>query len=637
MGGNDVDPVAYAQALGASAARLGRGLHWALNDRKRHFHAFLHRKHLSNVLFVGITGSAGKTSTKDFATRVLSTLGECQCSDRSGNEHSRVEETVLSTRREHRFCVVEMSASEPDYLNRSIRVVRPRIAVLTVVALEHFSAFRSIDAIAAEKRKLIDALPPGGVAVLNRDDPQVRAIGESRAGPTIWVGRDEGATVRLIDAQSAWPAPLTLVVEFEGKRYELITRLHGMQLVTSLLCALGVGLAADVRIDDALEALGGATNSPGRMQVETLEDGVTFVRDDFKAPQWSLQAPLDFLREAHARRKVAVIGTISDTPNEPARRYAKAARAALEVADLVLLVGPHTISTERANRIRSDGSLRLYPSTRDAAAFLRSELRSGDVVLLKGTNKADHLVRILLDRRKAVQCWESSCRKIMFCDECPRAWTPVSEFAGPTAPATARTPASTATGSAPRPGSATIVVGLGNPGDRYRHTVHNVGQLVLDRLAERTGASWATGRHGLEARLSIDGSPAILLKLDQPMNCSGNGLSAYLEECGYQASDCIVVLDDADLPLGRARVKRNGGDAGHKGMRSILQALSTDVIRRVRVGVRGRGEGQQASEFVLSRTDTRDDTILAAGLATAERLTLELMTERSQHEIASAR
>ncbi len=537
--------------------------------------------------------------------------------------YDQVDQTVLSTGRQHRFSVVEMGAIKPGYLDRPIRVVRPKIAALTVIAQEHYSAFRTNEAVAAEKGKLITRLPADGIAVLNRDDPLVRSIGERRIGPVIWFGEDKGATLRLIEARSIWPEPLAMVVEFEGRRYDIATHLHGVHLTTPLLCAIGIGLAAGVPILDVINTLSKVTNSAGRMQVETGDDGITFVRDDFKAPQWSFQAPLRFMKDARARRKVVVVGTISDSPAGPVQRYTKAARAALEVADLVLLVGSHTISTQRANQIRSDGSLRLFPSTRDAAAFLKDELRAGDLVLLKGTNKTDHLVRIAINLRSAVQCWESSCRKLMFCDKCPRLHASETFRITPIA-TTFSPPAQEAT----RSDRITIIVGLGNPGDQQRRTAHNVGQLALDKIVERANHSWIVTRHGSESEFSIDGARVALVKLGRGMNRSGIGLKEYLRERGHDISDCIIVLDDADLPPGSAKIKRSGGDSGHKGMRSIIEEMSTDTVRRVRIGVSGQHKRQQAASFVLRTIDASDEPLIAEGLVTAERLVRELIAEQ---------
>lgn len=609
------------QRIRSAASQVGYGLKWAARDRARHFSACMHRATLRDVLFVGITGSAGKTTTKDLVAAILGAKGPCRSSAASLNDHELVDKTVLSTRRSHRYSVVEMSASGPGYLDRSLRAVRPDIGVLTAVAVEHYAAYRNVEAVAAEKRKIVDRLGSGAIAVLNRDDPFVRAIGESRTGPVLWVGRAAGSDLRLLDLRSRWPEPLTMTVEYEGDRYEFATRLHGVQSATPVLCALGVALAAGVPPQEAINVIARTSGPRGRMQIERLSDGVTFVRDDFKAPQWSFQAPLDFLRDAMAEKKIVVIGTISDSANEARRRYAKAARSALEVADLVLLVGSHTIDSERAKRIRDDGSLQLFPSVRLASEFLKRILRAGDLVLLKGTNKADHLERIVLDRLRPVQCWESSCRLDSFCSECTRAHA--RSRAG-NAPSEAI--------SAPSDGAdigrkGRVVVGLGNPGDRFLDTAHNVGQQLLDRIVEEFGGTWAKCNYGWEARCTFAGAPVVLVKLDRPMNHSGEGLRALLVHRNLCAADCIIVLDDADLPLGSARVRHAGGDAGHRGMRSIIEALGTDRVERVRIGVTQSGDRLAASEFVLKRLEKGNETILSAGLDAATRLLHDLTAE----------
>lgn len=623
--------IGAALALGDRASELMKSLRWLRKDRPRHYRAVVHRRLLPNVLFIGVTGSAGKTSTKDFVTHLLSSRGPCSSNVRSRNEHGGIDEIILATTRGHRYCVAEIATTKPGYIDRSIRTVRPKIGALTVIASEHYAAFRTLEAIAAEKRKLIDALPPDGIAVLNRDDPFVRAIGESHRGRIIWVGRDEDATLRLVEARSNWPEPLTLVVEYEGERHDLTTRLHGVQQTTPLLCALGIGLAAGIPIAEAIAALASAPQTEGRMQIEAHADGVTFIRDDYKAPQWSLQAPLDFLHDARAPRKIVVFGTISDTPTEASRRYAKAARAGLAVADLVLLVGPHTISTDRARRICDDGSLRVYTSIREAAIFLKNELRPGDLVLLKGTNKVDHLARIPLHRQNPVQCWDMSCRRLMFCDECPKLRSaPSCDDEEPAPVPYDDQAAMNDDGRQASTVGVAIIVGLGNPGESYRHTVHNVGQLALDRLAARAAGSWISTPAGLETQIELDGVRTVLVKLDLPMNHSGSGVKTYLHEHRRDAGDVIVLYDDVDLPVGSARIKRNGGDAGHRGMRSILEALSTDVIARVRIGVRDAQQGGQAREFVLARIDASEGSPLCASLDKAVELVDTLIRERKK-------
>jgi len=605
---------------------IWRRIRARIRDAGRHHLALVRRSTLTRTTFIGITGSAAKTTTKTLSAGILSVHGRCVTSPGSANEHFDIEWTILKTTRRHRFCVVEAGAPEPGYLDKSLRVIRPQIAVLTLIAREHYSAYHSIEAIAAEKSKILEVLPEGGIAILNIDDPLIRSIGERRSGKTIWVGRDEGATIRLLDSQSRWPDPLALRIRFDNTDYELPTRLHGTHLALPVLSALGVAVAAGLRFADAIHALARIEPLQGRMQIEHAE-GVVFVRDDWKAPHWSFHAPLEFMRSARAPRKIVVIGSISDSPRSPSQRYAWAAKQALEVAELVVLIGTKSLSALKSNAPAGDRSVRAFLSVREAAQFLKAELRGGDLVLLKGTNPQDHLVRLLLDRQRPVQCWEMACRRKEFCGSCPRLYAPAAAM--PPTPSLSAitevdtgipTPIRTSTGRA-----IPIIVGLGNPGSRYRHTLHNVGHRALDALAKSAGSAWQERSEGWVSSAILEGREVTLFKPAVNMNESGAAIRTFLETTASTADDCIVVLDDTDIRLGDVRVKSQGGDSGHKGMRSIITALRTDAIPRIRIGVRPPGDSQRADELVLQRLSAEEETTLAEGLNKANAAIREII------------
>jgi UDP-N-acetylmuramoyl-tripeptide--D-alanyl-D-alanine ligase len=611
---------------------LCASVRWRVRDRTRHYCARLHRARLTGVTFIGVTGSAGKTTTKDLIADILSTRDRCQRNEASGNDHEIVDQTIIATCRAHRFSVVEMSATRPGYLDRSLRVVRPHIAVLTVIAQEHYGAYRSLEAVAAEKGKLIDALPADGIAVLNADDPFVRAIGNRHAGRIIWVGQGEEVTLRLLEARSLWPEPLTLRIQFEGIQYQARTRLHGTHLAVPVLSALGVAIATGLPLTEALTALARINPVEGRMQVDSGDDGITFIRDDHKTPQWSFRAPLDFVRDARATRKVVVIGSISDTTDSPSRRYAKAAQQALEVAHLVVLVGNRTLDPSRARRIRDDGSLRVCRTVFDAARFLQQELRKGDLVLLKGTNKQDHFVRLMLDRRRPVQCWEMSCQRQAFCDKCSMVYRPSDNVCRNAAQTTCATSPVSASEVRPRMSAlaSPIVIGLGNPSAQYHGTTHNVGQRVLEALANDATCRWKEQPDGLTAIVLIEGVETTLLKPAEFVNRSGPAIKRFLCSRSSGAHNCIVVLDDMDLTLGDARLKLTGGDGGHKGLRSIIDTLSTDMIPRIRIGVRRPGDTRRAVELVLANFSPDEEAMLAKGLRRAEDLLRKVIVEAAR-------
>ena len=393
--------------------------------------ASLHRRRLNHVTFVGITGSVGKTTTTDLTASILANFGHCQ-QTHDYNILTAIVGTVWHTHKGHRYCIAELAAYGPGTLDKTVRMFKPDIAVITRIGRDHYSAFKSIVAIAAEKAKVVLALSPHGTAVLNIDDPLVRSIGERCTRRIIWFGEDVAATLRLRGARSNWPEPLIMLIEYQDKTYEVRTQLHGTHMAISVLASLGVALAADLPMEKAILAIAQVPPPEGRMQVFTGNDGVVFIRDDLKAPHWSLNAPLEFLREAKADRKVAVVGTISDSSGDANKKYKKICRQIREFADLVVFVGPHAHRALRARRNENDTAIQGFTNIRDAATYLQSELRRGDLVLIKGSHKADHLVRLIINRSHPIQCWKDKCDVGDFCNKCPTLYkqSPSPHFVG---------------------------------------------------------------------------------------------------------------------------------------------------------------------------------------------------------------
>ena len=381
--------------------------------------AILHRRRLNHVTFICITGSAGKTTTTDMTATILANFGPCQQTVQY-NMLTAIIGRVWHTHKVHRYCVAELAAYGPGTLDKTVRLFKPDIAVITLIGRDHYSAYKSMEALAAEKEKVVMGLSPHGTAVLNIDDPLVRSIGERCNRRIIWFVKSVGATLRLREARSNWPEPLIMLIEYQDKTYEVRTQLHGTHMAIPVLASLGIALAANQPLEKSIKAIEHAEPSEGRMQVFTDDDGVVFIRDDCKAPRWSLNAPLEFLKEARADRKVTVVGTISDSSGDANRRYKKICKQIREFADLVVFVGPHAHRALRARQNENDIAIQGFSSIRDAATYLQTELRRGDLVLLKGSHKADHLVRLIINRVRPIQCWKDKCDVGDFCDKCPK-------------------------------------------------------------------------------------------------------------------------------------------------------------------------------------------------------------------------
>ena len=163
-----------------------------------------------------------------------------------------------------------------------------------------------------------------------------------------------------------------------------------------------------------------------------------------------------------------------------------------------------------------------------------------------------------------------------------------------------------------------VICGLGNPGDRYRPTRHNVGFRVVDLLADRWGVSGGRIRDGAAVVTTVRPEPVgqvILVKPMRAMNLSGGPLRASLRQVEVDPEhDLLVVTDDIDLPLGRLRIRRSGSAGGHNGLRSIILALGTDQFARLRVGI---GRSGEAVDHVLSTFRRSEHDLVGEVLATA--------------------
>ena len=165
-----------------------------------------------------------------------------------------------------------------------------------------------------------------------------------------------------------------------------------------------------------------------------------------------------------------------------------------------------------------------------------------------------------------------------------------------------------------------LIVGLGNPGQEYRDTRHNVGFKVVDELAHRHGiSSWNEKFGGLEAKTRFMELPVILAKPLSFMNLSGQAVQGFSAFYKIDTPDILVIVDDVELPLGRLRGRPAGGAGGHNGLKSVINSLGTQEFPRLRVGV-GRGNtGKNLSSFVLGRfTDEEHEIISAAVLRAAD-------------------
>ena len=345
---------------------------------------------------VGVTGSAGKTTTKDLTARVLAAAGPTHKSIGNLNNAFGLPKSVLemvSDGREasdYRFCVLEMGMSTPGEIRRLTELAPTSVAVVTLVAPVHTEFFADgIEGVARAKAELVEGLVAGGTAVLNADDPRVARMAELRDDVrVIRYGLGEGADVTARD----------LALEgLEGSRFRLATTegeaevrlpLVGRHNVMNALAAAGAGLALGLSTEAIAAALSEAEPSKMRGQVVRLANGATIVDDSYNSSPRALEAMLAALASVEgAARRIVVAGEMLELGRESERMHREAGGAAAR-AGIDLLVGVRGDARALVDAAREAGmgdSAVFVESPEAAAEWLAPRLAAGDVVLVKGS------------------------------------------------------------------------------------------------------------------------------------------------------------------------------------------------------------------------------------------------------------
>ena len=269
---------------------------------------------------VAVTGSVGKTSTKDLIASGLSVAFKTHANERSFNNDFGLPTTILNAPDETQVLVLEMGMRGFGEIAKLCAVANPQIGVVTAVANAHTERVGSIDGVARAKRELIEALPKTGTAILNRDDERVWAMRDATTATVLSYGADSYADVRMtsctIDGQGCAMANVASPwgeVELKMK----VAGRHMAHNALAALCTAGV-LGVDLRL--AAAAVAGASISESRMQMRTLQNGSTVIDDSYNANPTSMRAALETLANVSARRKIVFCGLMAEL-SEPAKEH----------------------------------------------------------------------------------------------------------------------------------------------------------------------------------------------------------------------------------------------------------------------------------------------------------------------------
>jgi UDP-N-acetylmuramoyl-tripeptide--D-alanyl-D-alanine ligase len=376
------------------------------------------RRRLHGTTFVGVTGSAGKTTATRLLEAVLATRGPVAPKPGERVPARKLIKALVKTRSRHWARVHELALTGPGMIDELLWAYEPDVAVVTTIGLDHWRAYGSPEAIAPEKAKLVRAVPPDGLAVLNADDPLVRAMGEQARCRVVLYGRAGDAHLRAEDVGVDARGRLTFTLIHDGSRLPVVTRLQGELWLTAVLAAVATGVELGADREEAVRAVAAFEPVLHRLSVIEAPGGVTYLRDDWKGSSWTVGPALDALASMPARRRVAVLGELPDDARRARAFYRDVVREARRRADLVVLVGQKARNGLRGRAGVVDPTIVHFEGAPEAADYLRGVLEEGDVVLLKANRLPEHLERIALSSVLPVACRRVRCTKRVFCDDC---------------------------------------------------------------------------------------------------------------------------------------------------------------------------------------------------------------------------
>ena len=359
----------------------------------------------SRVKVVGITGSVGKTTTKEFAAALLSRKFRVLKSEGNFNNHLGLALTVLRIEPRHEAVVLEMGMSAPGEIRTLTEIAPPDVAVITNIHPVHLEFLKTMDAIAAAKREILEGLKPGGISVLNGDDPFVEKIAQTRPGRKIFFGLSRGCEIRVENLLRTGIEGFKFDLVLDSDRRRIKFPFLSETYIYDLLAAVGVGRALSLSLDEIEPMIRDLKPFAKRGLLLRLAKKIVVIDDSYNSNPRALEAALRNYAALPARRRVAVLGDMLELGEAAAKFHEDAGRQAERFGwDLLVTVGP--LSRHMAGGARGAGMgmdrILSFAASEEAAAGIPELIQEGDLVLVKGSRgiRTEMIVEALTETYK---------------------------------------------------------------------------------------------------------------------------------------------------------------------------------------------------------------------------------------------
>ena len=367
----------------------------------------------SKAKIIAVTGSAGKTTTKEMLRVALGAAGKVHAADKSFNNHWGVPLTLARLPADSDFAVFEIGMNHPGEIRPLVKLVRPHVAIITLIAPAHLGHFKSLEEIAQAKAEIFEGVEPGGYAVVNRDDPRWKLLEAAAKSAGIanihGFGANARANFKLLSCDLAGDHS-DFTARIAGKEVSGRIGAPGRHIVQNALAVLGTAKLAGADVAKAASALAGFTAERGRGKRHVLahKDGeIVLIDESYNANPVSMKAALELLASApkgEKARRIAVLGDMLELGQHSAKFHTALAQNVVAAEpDIVLLAGKETAALAAAlpPAIRSE-----YREDTDALKpLLLKMLKGGDTVMIKSSNGVgfSRLVEAVTDKFPAAQ------------------------------------------------------------------------------------------------------------------------------------------------------------------------------------------------------------------------------------------
>jgi UDP-N-acetylmuramoyl-tripeptide--D-alanyl-D-alanine ligase len=340
------------------------------------------------IKVVGITGSIGKTTTKEFTSALLTKRFKILKSESNFNNHLGLPLSVLKLKKDHEIAILEMGMSHSGEIKCLTQIAPPDVAVITNVLPVHLEFLKNMANIADAKQEILEGMKPDGIAVLNGDDPWVKKISSASRGEKVFFGFSKNWDISAQNIQKSGLNGMSFELNYGGQKEKVKLPSFYDSTLSNFLAAVAVAFTFSIPIEDISERSAQLKPTEKRGTVFFLKKDSTLIDDSYNSNPAALKATLKSVGELPAERKIAVLGDMLELGEDSVKYHVSAGKQVVESGfDLLVTVGPlskHMSEGAKEMGMPND-SIRSFADSQEAVKKLGGLLKKGDLILVKGS------------------------------------------------------------------------------------------------------------------------------------------------------------------------------------------------------------------------------------------------------------